>query len=70
MQKENRFWIKILMLPVLGFLLWNLDIDKVSNIGDFIKGFVMAVLVIIILWLVYSVIRSLHEKEMDKDKKL
>ncbi len=70
MQKENRFWIKTLMLPILCFLLWYLDIDKVSNIGDFIKGFVMAVLIIIMLWLVYSVIRSLHEKELDKDKKL
>ena len=63
MQKENRFWIKTLTLPILCFLLWNLDIDKVSNIGDFIKGFFMAVLIMIMLWLVYSVIRSLHEKE-------
>jgi len=70
MQKENRFWIKNLMLPILCFLLWNLDIDIVSNIGDFIKGFVIAVLIIIILWLVYGDIRSLHEKELDKDKKL
>lgn len=69
MQKENKFFLKTLMMPILCFLLLNLDLDKVSNIEDFIKGFVMAVLIIIMLWLVYSVIRSLHEREMDKDKK-
>ncbi len=70
MKKETKFWIKTFMLSIFCFLLGNLDIDKVSNIEDFMKGFVMATLIIIILWLVYSLIRSLHEKEMDKDKKL
>ncbi len=68
MKKENGFWVKAAMLPVLCFLLWGLDIDKVSDIGDFIKGFDMATLIIILLWLVYSVVRSLHERE-NEDKK-
>lgn len=68
MQKEYKFFLKILIIPILSFLLLNLGVDKVTNIQDFIKGFVMAVLIIIMLWLVYSVIRTLYEKELDKDK--
>lgn len=68
MQKEYKFYLKILMVPILGFLLLNLDIDKVSDFRDFMTGFIMAVLIIIMLWLVYSLVRSLHEKQMDEDK--
>lgn len=68
MQKEYKFYLRILIIPIISFLLLNLDIDKVSNLRDFITGFIMAVL-IIMLWQVYSLIRSLHEKQIDKDKK-
>lgn len=69
MQKEYKFYLRILIIPIISFLLLNLDIDKVSNLRDFITGFIMAVLIIIMLWQVYSLIRSLHEKQIDKDKK-
>lgn len=61
MPKEYKFYLKLLAIPVLSFILLNLDIDKVSNIGDFIRGFVMAVIVIVMLWLVYSVYSFLTE---------
>ena len=63
MQKEYKFYLRILIIPIISFLLLNLDIDKVSNLRDFITGFIMAVL-IIMLWQVYSLIRSLHEKQI------
>lgn len=69
MQKEYKFYLRILIIPIISFLLLNLDIDKVSNLRDFITGFIMAVLIIIMLWQVYSLIRSLYEKQIDKDKK-
>lgn len=67
MEKENKFWVKILVLPILCFLLGKLDIGNVSNIRDFMTGFIMAVL-IIILWQVYSLIRSLQEMQSKKEE--
>lgn len=61
MPKEYKFYLKILTLPILCFSLGKLNLDKVSSLGDFMKGFGMAVLIIIILWEVYSLIRSLKE---------
>lgn len=69
MSKEYRFYLKILALPILCFLLGSLHIDDVSNLRDFMTGFVMAVIAILILWLVYSLIRSLQEMQADKNKK-
>lgn len=66
MPKEYRFYLKILILPILCFLLGNLPIGQVSNIRDFMTGFVMAVIVVLILWLVYSLIRTLQEKNTKK----
>lgn len=50
------------MVPIISYLLINLDIDKVSNMHDFMTGFFMAVLVIIMLWLAYSLVRSIRER--------
>lgn len=69
MPKEYKFWVKIIIMPILCFLLLNLDINKVSNLRDFMTGFAMATLIIILLWQVYSVIRSLQEMQKNKDKK-
>lgn len=67
MPKEYKFYLKILMVPIISYLLINLDIDKVSNMHDFMTGFFMAIHVIIMLWLVYSLVRSIHEKKTDKE---
>lgn len=69
MPKEYKFYLKILAIPVLSFLLLNLDIDKVSNLRDFMTGFIMAVIIIIMLWLVYSLICSLLEMQKNKKSK-
>lgn len=68
MKKENKFWVKILVLPILCFLLGKLEVGNVSGIQDFMTGFVMAVLIIIMLWLVYSLIRSLQEMQSKKEE--
>lgn len=69
MPKEYKFYLKILAIPILSFLLLNLDIDKVSNLRDFMTGFIMAVIIIIMLWLVYSLICSLMEMQKNKKSK-
>lgn len=69
MPKEYKFYLKILAIPILSFLLLNLDIDKVSNLRDFMTGFIMAAIIIIMLWLVYSLICSLMEMQKNKKSK-
>lgn len=69
MPKEYKFFTKILAIPILSFLLLNLDIDKVSNLRDFMTGFIMAAIIIIMLWLVYSLICSLMEMQRNKKSK-
>lgn len=69
MPKEYKFYLKILAIPILSFLLLNLDIDKVSNLRDFMTGFIMAVIIIIMLWLVHSLICSLMEMQKNKKSK-
>lgn len=66
MSKKYKFYLKILATPILCFLLLNLGIDKVSNFRDFMTGFIMAV-IIIVLWLVYSLICTLQEMQKMKD---
>lgn len=66
MQKEKKFWVQILTLPILCLLLVFIDFDKVSNIRDFLRGFAMATLIIIMLWQVYSLIRSVQEMQTKK----
>lgn len=69
MPKEYKFYLKILAIPILSFLLLNLDIDKVSNLRDFMTGFIMAAIIIIMLLLVYSLICSLMEMQKNKKSK-
>lgn len=69
MPKEHKFYLKILAIPILCFLLLNLDIDKVADLKDFMTGFIMAVIMIIMLWLVYSLISSLQEMQKSKKNK-
>lgn len=69
MPKEYKFYLKILALPILSFLLLNLDIEKVSNLRDFMTRFIMSVIIIIMLWVVYSLICSLQEMQKNKKSK-
>lgn len=69
MPKEYKFYLKILAIPILSFLLLNLDIDKVSNHKDFMIGFIVAVIMIVILCLVYSLVRTLQEMQENKKSK-
>lgn len=64
----EKYFFKIVALSIGIILLMILDFDKVSNIQDFLLGFAMGVIILCILALVYSLIRSLQENETNKNK--
>lgn len=61
MKNAKKFWGKLVCLAILALALTVLDIDKVSNFRDFFIGTAWGVIIVIMLELVYSLIRSLCE---------
>lgn len=68
MKKGNKFFLKVFGIFDLSLFLGILaiHIDKVSNYRDFLAGLLMGILIVILLELVYSVIRSLQENSDNK----
>lgn len=69
MKYGKSFYLKLAALFVLSLSLMWLDIGGVTNLRDFMTGFIMAICIILGLYLVYSLIRTLHEDRRDEDKK-
>lgn len=63
MRNEKKFWIKLAVMAVLILALKGLKLGNVSNLRDFFTGLVMGVIVVVLLWLVYSVIAQLRGTE-------